>query len=100
MDTLKTEDHFGRGPKGYLPKDERIERAIYEALKAEKLIDASDVSVKVLDGVVTLTGSVSDQESKKYAMTMAKEIKAVKDVINLLRLRSGHGLVGEMDWPI
>jgi hypothetical protein len=51
--------HYGKGPKGYRRSDERIREDICETIAQQGYIDASDVDVKVENGVVTLTGNVS-----------------------------------------
>ena len=81
--------HSGRGPKSYKRTDDRIEDDINERLARHGLIDATDVSVTVADGVVTLTGQVDDREAKRMAEDLVEDSMGVKQVNNQLRARSG-----------
>jgi hypothetical protein len=74
----------GRGPRGYLRRDERIMDDVCELLTRDRDIDASQVDVKVEAGVVTLTGKVEDRNTKKYAGLLAERVSGVKDIHNLL----------------
>ena len=77
----------GRGPQGYKRSDERITEDINEELTQDHELDASDVSVEVKDGEVTLKGSVPDRESKRRAEDLAESCSGVKDVLNQLRIK-------------
>lgn len=55
----------GRGPKGYRRSDERIKEIVCDCLSEDPSIDASDITVDVKDGEVTLTGTVSDRRVKR-----------------------------------
>jgi len=74
----------GRGPRGYLRRDERIMDDVCELLTQDRDIDASQIDVKVEAGVVTLTGKVEDRNTKKYAGLVAERVSGVKDIHNLL----------------
>jgi hypothetical protein len=78
----------GRGPKGYRRSDERLLEAICERLTDDHRIYASDISVAVNDGEVTLTGTVRDKQAKWRAEDIADSCTAVKGVDN--RLRCSH----------
>lgn len=58
------ESHRGRGPKGYMRSDSRLQELICEMLTDDPQIDASDVAVSVRNGEVTLTGFVDDRGTK------------------------------------
>jgi osmotically-inducible protein OsmY len=51
------------------------------------LLDASSVKVGVAEGVVTLTGEVSNTFSRWRAERIAKSALGVKDVDNLLAVK-------------
>lgn len=81
------ENNFrGRGPKGYQRSDERLTEAVSEAFYENDNVDASEISVKVKDGEVTLDGSVESREMKRMAEDLAESITGVKEVINHLRV--------------
>src|SRR5712692_9688035 len=64
----------GRGPKNYRRSDERIRDDVCERLEREERIDASDMEVVVGAGVVTLSGSVSDRDSKRRAEDLVESV--------------------------
>jgi osmotically-inducible protein OsmY len=83
----------GRGPRNYTRSDDRIREDINEQLMDADDIDASDVSVEVKDGVVTLSGSVEQRWLKHRIEDMADNCNGVKDVRNEIRVQS------RSDWP-
>jgi len=76
----------GRGPQGYKRSDERIAEDINEELTRDHDVDASNISVEVKDGEVTLNGMVSDRESKRRAEEIAECCSGVQEVMNHLRI--------------
>ena len=84
------QDHFGRGPKGYRRSDARIQEDVSELLKAHYAVDASDIEVSVQDGVVTLSGTVSDRRSKRMAERCIEDVSGVDDVTNQVRVSSSR----------
>lgn len=81
--------YAGRGPRNYRRSDERIEEDINEHLCSHGMIDASDVEVRVSDGVVTLTGHVSDRNAKRLVEDIAEDCAGVRQVIDQLSTRQG-----------
>lgn len=57
-----------------------------EALRRGRGIDPSDIEVEVLDGVVTLNGTVRSREEKRRAEDLVDQ-RGVRDVQNNLRIR-------------
>lgn len=83
--------HRGKGPKGYERTDERIKEAICERLTEDDSIDASEVSVNVAQGRVTLEGQV-DSRRAKYDIEECAEQCGARDIINNLRIeQQGRG---------
>ena len=80
---------FGKGPKGYVRSDDRIREDVCDRLSADDELDASDITVSVSQGEVTLEGSVSDRRSKHRAEDISDAINGVKDVHNRLRTQKG-----------
>jgi len=80
---------FGRGPKGYRRSSERICDEISDRLMTHPDIDASDIEVRVGDGIVTLTGTVEDRHEKRLAEYIAEDALGVDDVDNQLKVRHG-----------
>ncbi len=82
--------HAGKGPRGYVRSDERIYEDVCERLSQHGRIDATDVSVQVKNGEVTLDGTVPDRPSKRLAEDLAETVPGVHDVHNQLRLQQGR----------
>jgi len=78
--------HRGRGPKGYQRTDERIHDDVCEAITRDPYIDATDMAVRVKDGVVTLEGEAPSRQMKHRAEDCADSCSGVKDVENHLRV--------------
>ena len=78
-------DFIGKGPKGYLRSDERVREHVCERL-SEGYLDASAIEVAVEQGVVVLTGTVSDKRAKRIAEDLAEACPGVTEVDNRLRL--------------
>lgn len=79
--------HYGKGPKNYRRSDERIEEEVNDTLWRRGDIDASEIEVKVLSGIVTLSGLVDRRETRRAAEIAIENIGGVVDVRNELRLK-------------
>jgi len=79
--------HAGRGPKNYQRSDERITDDICERLTRDPDIDATNIEIIVQSGLVTLSGSVSDRQSKRAAEDLANDVWGVKDVQNQIKVQ-------------
>jgi len=55
-------------------------------LKQDSDLDASEIEVKVQNGVVTLAGTVSERQFKRMAEDLAERCSGVKDVRNEIRM--------------
>jgi osmotically-inducible protein OsmY len=80
---------YGKGPKNYTRSDERIREDVCDRLSDDDEVDASDVTVTVRDGEVTLEGTVNDRRAKHRAEDIADNVRGVKDVHNRLSARKG-----------
>jgi hypothetical protein len=76
----------GRGPKNYTRSDERIGEDVNEILREHGEIDASDMSIQISGGEVTLEGNVDDRRAKRLAEDLAQSVRGVRDVQNRLRI--------------
>jgi osmotically-inducible protein OsmY len=77
----------GRGPQGYKRSDDRITEDVNEMLTQDPEIDASNITVEVHNGELTLKGFVTDREAKRRAEDIAESTSGVKDVQNQLRIK-------------
>lgn len=88
MDARRDEEsHRGRGPKGYLRSDSRINEDVHDRLTDHPRLDASDIDVTVQDGEVTLSGFVRRRGDKRVAEDCAEAVTGVKNVQNNLRVK-------------
>lgn len=79
--------YIGRGPRGWRRSDDSIREAVSEALYRSPEVDARQVEVEVHDGIVFLTGSVSDRYMKKAAEECVYNIQGVQDVMNKISFK-------------
>jgi hypothetical protein len=86
--------HRGRGPKGYERSDERLREMICERLTDDPYVDASDMSVDVVQKVVRLTGSVPERRMKYAAEDLIELCGGIKDIDNQLRVQTGRLSLG------
>jgi hyperosmotically inducible protein len=73
-------------PRTYQRADHRIRDDIYDALCGETGADASDVTVAVHGGAVTLTGAVPESEDERRVVRVAERVAGVRRVVNYLRV--------------
>lgn len=67
-------------------KDEILRNEAIEALKWEPLLDSNKIDVSVLDGIVTLDGTVDTYAQKKGAEEAIRNVAAMKGVVNDLEV--------------
>ena len=80
-------DHRGRGPRGYRRSDDRILEDVNDSLTEDPVVDASGLTVTVLDGDVVLDGEVGTRREKRRAEDCAEAVRGVSHVQNNLRVR-------------
>src|SRR5918993_3456114 len=84
--------YAGRGPKDYQRSDDRVREEICDCMTDDPMLDASEITVQVSKGEVTLNGTVTSREQKRRAEDVAERISGVKDVTNQLRVsREANG---------
>jgi hypothetical protein len=81
--------HRGKGPMGYQRSDDRVREMVNDTLEDEDHVDASNIEVKVEQGEVTLTGTVTDRQQKRRAEECVEHLRGVRDVHNQLRVQQG-----------
>lgn len=80
----------GKGPRGYIRSDERIYEEVCERMTRQGELDASNISVDVKDGEVTLAGEVPNRMAKRLAEDISNSVFGVKDVHNRLQLHKAQ----------
>jgi hypothetical protein len=84
--------YAGRGPKDYQRSDDRVREEICDCMTDDPMLDASEITVQVSKGEVTLSGTVPSRDQKRRAEDVAERISGVKDVTNQLRVwREANG---------
>jgi hypothetical protein len=78
--------YSGRGPKGYTHTDDRIKEDVCDRLSWNDEVDATDITVRVDRGEVTLEGTVETRHMKRLAADIAEEVSGVQDVHNTIRV--------------
>ena len=86
--------HFGKGPKGYRRSDERIYEEVCEILSQHPDVDATEITVSVAEGVVTLSGTVESRHVKRLAESSVENLVGVHDIQNNLRIDTTLGSKG------
>ncbi len=76
----------GRGPKDYQRSDERIREEISDRMTDDYSLDASDLTVHVKQGEVTLSGTVHSRAQKRRAEDLAECSSGVREVTNNIRV--------------
>jgi len=80
----------GLGPKGYKRSDERIADDVHQRLSDDPWLDASHITVAVMDGEVTFSGHVDCREAKHRAERIVEDLSGVTHVQNNLRVHAGN----------
>lgn len=81
--------YSGKGPKGYKRSDEQICDEANQCLERNGHVDASEIEVSCVDGMVTLRGAVADRRAKRQAEDCVEDIYGVQDVMNELKVDQG-----------
>ncbi len=66
--------------------DDLIYDQVRMKLAADRDVGGNNITVKVTDGVVELTGAVKKDTAKSRAEKIAKRVKGVKSVVNQLKV--------------
>jgi hypothetical protein len=79
----------GMGPKNYKRPDERINEEAHERLTDDGWLDATNITITVSGGEITLSGTVENREAKHRAERLVEDISGVNHVQNNLRVDRG-----------
>lgn len=85
----------GVGPKNYRRSDERLTEDINERLTDDDDLDASNLTVRVTDGKVTLEGTVDQRWMKHRAEDIADACIGVKEVDNRINVSPSSSTLGQ-----
>lgn len=85
--------HRGKGPKNFLRSDDRIKELICERLTDDPDVDASEVTLNVQGGKITLEGTVDSRQTKMKVEDIADQF-STHEVQNNLRVQKQ----GQSSW--
>ncbi|MEJ1239880.1 BON domain-containing protein [Chryseolinea sp. T2] len=83
--------HRGKGPRGYQRADDRIRDDVNDRLADDSYLDATEIEVVVLNGEVTLSGTVDSRSDKRRAEDLSESVGGVKNVENRIRVKEIFG---------
>jgi hyperosmotically inducible protein len=69
--------------------DAVITTTVKTKLAADSHVKASEINVDTRNAVVTLTGNVDSQEAKSRAIQLARDTKGVREVKDMIAVRTG-----------
>lgn len=81
---------IGIGPKGYVRSDKSIEDEVCKLLARDQYLDPSDIVVRVMNGVVLLSGIVNEREERILAERIVGHVSGVEDIENDISVRKMH----------
>ena len=77
------------------PEDWTIRDDVDFNLETDSALAPFDLESRVKDGVVTLTGRVHDWSEKSHATDVAGRVRAVREVVNEIRVQPATGTITE-----
>ncbi len=77
-----------------------IDNAFKQSYVYKAYLDKDDISVKSTDGVVTLTGTVSEQDHKSLAEDTVRELSGVQNVQNNLEVKGDVPAINSDPWIV
>lgn len=86
--SVRTEIKLGEPPTGELFSDTWITTKIKRELFDDEEVSGFSVHVETVDGKVYLQGIIGNSLQRQRAATLAKSVKGVTSVVNLLRIRN------------
>jgi len=73
-----------------MKNNEELQKAVQDAIKWEPSLNAAEIGVTAIDGIVTLTGTVDSYAKKYEAEDAAKKIAGVKAVVEKIEIQFGN----------
>jgi osmotically-inducible protein OsmY len=70
-----------------MKSNEDLQRDVQNAIKWEPLLNAAEIGVTAIDGVVTLTGTVDSYAKKLEAEDAAKKVAGVKALVEQIEIK-------------
>jgi osmotically-inducible protein OsmY len=79
-------DPYRSGSLGERHDDESVKRKVEESLRNNSVTKSLDIKITVVDGLVTLHGSVRTLEQKMVAAKIASSVSGTVEVLDELRV--------------
>lgn len=70
--------------------NEELQKDVQDAIKWEPLLNAAEIGVTAIDGVITLSGIVDSYARKSEAENAAKNVTGVKAVVEKIEVKFDH----------
>jgi hyperosmotically inducible periplasmic protein len=83
-----SDSHRGVEDTGAIASDSWITTKVKSDLAVEKDVSATHIQVDTYEGVVTLSGTAASQAEADKAVSVARDIKGVKSVVNNIQIKS------------
>lgn len=83
-----SDSHRGVEDTGAIASDSWITTKVKSDLAVEKDVSATHIQVDTYEGVVTLSGTAGSQAEADKAVSVARDIKGVKSVVNNIQIKS------------
>jgi len=78
--------------------DDRVESSARNSYVFKTYLQTDDIHIRSVDGVVTLTGTVSDDSHKELARESVAGLPGVKKVSDKLEVKGGHPVQNSDEW--
>jgi osmotically-inducible protein OsmY len=78
--------------------DDRIESSAKKSYVFKTYLQADDIEIQSMDGVVTLTGTVSEESHKSLAEGTVAALSGVKSVVNRLEIKGASPTANPDAW--
>jgi len=85
--SVRSEIKLGEPPAGELLSDTWITTKVKRELFNDKEVSGFSIHVETVDGKVYLQGIIGNSLQRQRATTLAKSVKGVTSVVNLLRIK-------------
>ena len=70
-------------------KDATVSGSVKTKLAADSQVNAGEIKVETVNGVVTLTGNIDSEAAKERALQIARDTKGVTQVKDMISVREG-----------
>ena len=83
-----------------MKNNQELQKDVQDAIRWEPLLNAAEIGVTAIDGVVTLTGTVNSYAKKLEAEEAAKNVSGVKAVVEEIKIHYGSNYGQKTDSEI